>query len=176
MVGARRVLLVVFVIGVLATGCSSGDSGGGGASDTTATGVDRSARLEALIDASGLADPTIIEVPPVDDAATREWLEGEGAPAVALVTATEGLWLAGEGACEETSQRLDEAGSPERLLAAAAGTPDAPTQEILVNLHRFTAEALAACSGESQFDAAAAMLAWHWVLGDRRLTDVGVAR
>ena len=174
MVGCVRAVVVAAVmVSVVAAGaCSRSEKP---ETKTLAT-VDRSARLEELVADSGLEEPGEIEVPGPEGTDARDWLEGEGSSAVLLVAITEELWVMGEEECADTVDALDGVGTPEELLAAAAGTPDAPTQEILVNLHQSTGATLAACGDKERFDDAVAELAWNWALADDRLEELGVTR
>lgn len=133
------------------------------------------ADLDELVAASGLGDPATIEIP-APDGETRAWLEQEGAAAVELVTATEALWATGAAACEPVAEALDAAGDPGAIAGAAAGSPDHPTQDILLGLQTATEVALGACAAPEAFETARAELAWQWALADRRLAEIGIER
>ena len=174
--GRSVTAVMVLLLGVVAGACSDDKADAESSERETTTTVDRSARLEELIEVSGLEDPAVIKVPPAGDGETVNWLNGEGAAAVGLVTASEDLWAEGEPACESTAEALEAVGTPEQILVAAAGTPDEPTREILVNLHRFTGDTLTACADAEAFEPAVAQLAWHWAIADQRLEQLGVNR
>lgn len=170
--GAAALLAAVAIGAVVAGG--SDDEETPTTTSSTSTTVLVTADLADLIEASGFGDPATIEIPPVADASTLAWLEGEGTPAVALVTATERLWAEGSPACEEVAEALDALGTPEDIAGAAAETPDGPTQEILLGLHTATGTALSACQDPAAFETARAELGWQWALTDRRLTEIGI--
>lgn len=129
-------------------------------------------------DTSAIGDVAAVELPPVDNiAGTRAWLTGEGAPATALVTATNGLWRTGATACTEVTGRLAAAGSPQAVLDAALATPDLGTAELLVDLHAALADLLRTCDAADDGDEFAdrqSAFAWQWALAQRRLEEVGI--
>jgi len=143
----------------------------------------RLAELLPVLTADGWGDPRTLPVPdPEDQAAVREWFTGPGGPVLALVDATEQLWVVGIGTCPEVTSELEAAGSPEALLAAASGAPDATTGELLSGLHTATGQALETCpagGGATPVDSevverALAELAWQWTLTDRHIDALGV--
>lgn len=134
-----------------------------------------SASLTDLVGASGLGDPAIVEIP-APEGDSKAWLTGEGAAAVEIVSAAQPLWERGSEACEPATVALDAIGTPEAVTAAAAGTPDGPTREILLGLEIAVETALRACGEPGSFEDARAELAWQWALADRRLDEVGVDR
>lgn len=138
--------------------------------------VDRTERLDALLAQTGWDDPNAGEIPAAENEETRSWLDGEGSGAVGLVDQSEDLWLTGIDSCETVPEALETIGSPEELLAAAAGTPDGPTSDILVNLYSSTIQTLGTCSDAAAFEGAVAEFAWHWAVADRRLDELGVTR
>ena len=130
----------------------------------------------AIAVGAGLEDPAAVELPPAADGdELRVWLEGEGAP-VALVVATEPLWRDGQGACDRVAVVLDEAGSPEAMLAAASAVPEEVTRELLVDLHAATVRLLASCEDSATFASQVREFAWQWALAERRLDELGVER
>lgn len=173
-------VVIGVIIGLLVAG-GDGSADGGPADDPVDTedvraDVDRSERLQALLERTDWDDPDEGEIPVVDNDETRSWLEGEGSGVVAMVDGSEDLWSTGVAGCEATADVLDAIGTPEELLAAAAGTPDGPTSDILVNLYSSTIQTLAACAEPDDFEEAVAPFAWHWAVADRRLEDLGVNR
>ena len=141
----------------------------------TGQGATQEASLAELVLAAGLGDPMTISIPaPGGDA--KAWLEGDGAPAAELVETTQILWRSGAGECESVVVALDGLGTPDAVAAATAGTPDGPTQEILLGLQTATESALRACGDPGAFESARAELAWQWAIADRRLNEIGVDR
>lgn len=181
-IGAGFVVLILaaVVVGVLLVGRGDSDADEATRPSTESEGrhddVDRTERLETLLARTGWDDPDAGEIPAADDDETKAWLEGEGSGAVGLVVESEVLWSTGIESCEATADSLESIGSPEELLAAAAGTPDGPTSDILVNLYSSTAQTLAECNDPAVFEDAVAEFAWHWAVADRRLDELGVAR
>lgn len=176
--GSRLRLSAWLIVGLIAVGVAAASCSGDSQSDSppvaTTTGVDRDSRLAALIDASGLGDPSDVIVPAPTGTDAQAWLNDGGAKAVQLVRVTDALWIKGLEACATTAKSLDEIGTPEDVLAAAAGTPDVPTQEILVNLQRSTGDTLSTCSDAGAFDEALPEFVWNWALARDRLKDLGV--
>ena len=120
---------------------------------------------------SGFGDPLDVEMPAADFAETVAWLTDEGASAVGLVTATAQLWADEEPDCGAVAERLQQLGTPEEILLAAAATPDAATSEVLIALHTSVVVSLATCdpSGPSS-----AEHAWQWTVAYGRLVEIGV--
>jgi hypothetical protein len=154
---------------------SLGSDGDEGSARTATHDRPRDQRAVELAQQSGYGDPAEVDLPKVSSDA-RKWLDGDGTPAVALVRATDGLWRDGAGACPSTEEELQRAGTPEQVKAAAAATPDEATSEILVDLHATVVAVLRACEDGPSFSAALPALAWQWLLADRRLDEIGVAR
>ncbi len=132
-------------------------------------------QLAKLVEASGHPDPSDISLPDGDDA-TKAWLNGDGAPVVAILAASQPLWKEGRTACASVAKSLDDVGTPTDVMSAASATPEAATRDILVELHATLGRLLATCNDEQAFAAALADFAWQWALADRRLTDLGVER
>ena len=117
---------------------------------------------------AGWGDPFGVEMPSVQDlAGTQAWLEGDGAAAVGLVTETAQLWTSDPG-CVEIAERLAQLGSPAEILAAASGTPDKPTAEVLTALHASVLAQLALCGDPNA--ASGVDHAWQWAVAYRRLS------
>lgn len=170
------VVALVAALGIGAGITGSDDEESPTTTSSTSTTVLATANLADLVKASGFGDPATIELPPIADDSTLTWLEGDGAAAVALVTATARLWAEGTSACEAVAEALDAIGTPEDIAGAAAETPDGPTQEIFLGLHTATGSALSACEDPVVFEAARAELGWQWALAERRLTEIGIRR
>lgn len=156
---------------------NGGDDPDGRDGSPAETTVGDRRRLADLARAAGFGNPRVVSIPPPTDAAAFEWLEGEGATAVEMLAFSEGLWASGAQACQEVAGALDGIGTPSELLAAAAGTPDAPTRDLLVGLHTAIESVFRACGDDAEvFEAVQAEFAWQWSLSDRRLTELGVRR
>lgn len=121
-----------------------------------------------------LGDPAVVELPAIADDSTQNWLKGDGAAAVTMVSSAEALLAGGAEACDETIDALDSAGTPEALLAAAASTPDQPTQEMLIGLHTTLSSTIRACDDPDAFETSSGELAWQTSLVSRRLEQIGV--
>ena len=168
------------IVLVGAAGCSNSNNASKGpfVSVATSTPVEGTATdpvLAALVKAADHGDPSEISLPE-GDAATVAWLTGDGSPAVGLIGASEQLWKEGASACAAAAGQLDAVGTPAELLAAASGTPELATRDILVELHAALGRLLATCDDAQAFVTAQADFAWQWALADRRLTELGVVR
>ncbi|HMS12397.1 MAG TPA: hypothetical protein PKD80_04800 [Microthrixaceae bacterium] len=154
------------------TACAGREDHATRGADTTAADE----RLQELVAASDLGDPAVVEVPAPTSGDATQWLNGEGGTATQLVAISRDLWLRGAPACPDVAEELDALATPEEVLAAAAGTPDEPSRDVLVNLHRAVSQALAACADVGELDAMLPSLAWQWALADDRLDALGVDR
>lgn len=173
--GARwRAVVLGAAVLALCFGCSGEDTTSPAPSTATPAIPGAPTVPSSAVEAFG--DPAAVELPAVTDDAAKAWLSGDGAAAVAMLDASEALVAGGAEVCDQTAERLDVAGTPEELLAAAAGTPDGPTQELLVGLHTTLASALGSCANQAGFATAVGELSWQAALTRRRLDELGVGR
>ena len=135
---------------------------------------DVDARLQGLIDISGLPDPFSSPLPPVADGSSRDWLSNDGGAAVDVVAVARSLWVGGASECARVGSDLDALGDVEEFIGVAARTPDEPTGEMLVNLRQVTAAAVRDCADPVAFEPLVAEVAWYWAVADRRLRELGV--
>lgn len=161
--------VVVVTVAVTLRGDSAEDT----PASTTSAGA-RSVDPAVLAVAAGLGDPGDVDVPVPADDRTRVWLTGEGDAAAQMIPNTELLWAQGAGACAAVADALDEAGSPEDILAAAGGTPHEPTRELLVSLHTLIGSTLGSCADAGAFEEEVAVFAWQWAVTERHLREIGV--
>ena len=181
-------LVVVLALGAFA--CESGADDSSATGDGEPSNPASTADVVAVVDPgaasavavaaleAGVGDPLEVEMPPADFAETKAWLQGDGSPAVSMVTETATLWADEPPDCVAVAQRLEESGTPNEMLQAAVGTPDEVTAEILASLRTAVMVALSRCDpsasevGLDQPETAEA--AWQWTVAYRRLVRVGV--
>lgn len=95
-----------------------------------------------------LADPATADLPPqkAESMALRDYFLGLGAPLLVVLDQTSELPAeATTDACTQVAAGLDEAGSPDSILAVANGVPDPALRDATVNHLDAVADYLADC-------------------------------
>ena len=121
-------------------------------------------------------DPRTTPLPAVTElGATKQWLSGQGAVAVAFADATRPLTVSPPTTADEcarwTSDNLNSFGKPSDLVAALATSPDDPTGQIVLNHFDIVTRWLAACVQQTPGPSSAELSASQTIV-DRRLAEV----
>lgn len=130
----------------------------------------------AMIERAGHGDPETVDLPALEepDDVTGYFATDSGETFLAFLDATEALWLEGGDGCDDTLEAMAAVESPDAILAAAEGVPDAATNDILEGLVFASVRLIGECNGGAVTDQRVGDFAWQRALAIRRLTEIGV--
>lgn len=129
-----------------------------------------------MVERAGHGDPETIDLPAPADSGdiTAYFATASGETFLAFLDATEALWLEGGEGCRDTLEAMAAVESPDAILAAAEGVPDAATNDILEGLVFASIRLIGECNDGAVTDQRVGDFAWQRALAVRRLTEIGV--